>query len=264
MNVLIGKANYDLCTYDTRHLAGSEWLNPPKFDKIKKASELFKSKKRANYEKIYTILISRSDELRGDTKMSNERLAALLKISTRQVIRAIKFLEKNRLIAVLKKCYNANGVYKTVRVIRVWLTYYKNGCNPCYEKVFKNDIRPGKFRELAATKSVPLKFRVWRDFTVYDRVKKERVVMKKEYDFSWFSLLKDGFISYTMSLNITRLEEIGKDNSMRKNVYNILGYNKDFLVYRNTGMKKSDRYKQNTSVKEESERLRRHNASWWG
>lgn len=256
----IGTANFNISNYDDRHIKASSWENPPRFDKLVKVKDIFKNKKHKNYEKLYTILLARSDELNGDTKVSNEKIAKILKISTRQVIRCIQFLEKNNLIASVKKRYNFNGIYKTVRIIRVWLIYYRHKCRPVYNNIFKNDIRPGKERDEAISRKIPLKFRVYKSF-----VPNKPCKFKKDFtpmyaiDYSWFNLLREGYINHSMSIVITQLETIASDNYGRRKVYDIMGYNKDFLLYKNTGIKKSDRYTKKTTVKEEINFNRRQN-----
>jgi hypothetical protein len=257
------KAIFDISHYDDRHIKRSDWENPPNFSNLKKAKDVFKTKKHINYQKLYTLLIARSNELKGDTKVSNENVAKILKISVRQVIRCFQFLEKHRLISSIKKCYNFNGKYKTVRIIRVWLTYYKHKCRPTYEKVFKNDIRPGKEKDEQISRKIPLKFRVWGNFVPKApcKFKKEFVPMKK-MDYSWLNLTKQGYINNDMNIAINQIETIASDVNMRKNIYSIVGYNKDFLIYKNTGIKKSDKYKKNFSVKEETKFLKQKFEHW--
>lgn len=252
--IKIGKANFNVSAYDDRHLQNSSFINPPRFDKLTKVKTIFKNKKHNNYEKLYTILLARSDELNGDTKVSNEKIAKILKISTRQVVRCFNFLEKHKLIASIKKRYNFNGSYKTIRIIRVWVTYYKNRCRPLYNNVFKNDIRPGKEKDAIISHKIPLKFRVYKKFVPKKpcRFKKQFISMDA-MDYSWLNLLKSGYINHSMSIVITQLETIASNNYDRRHVYDIMGYNKDFIFYKKTGIKKSELYNKNTTVKKESE-----------
>lgn len=269
--ISIGKATYDISQYDNRHVLDSKWSNPPNFDKIKKAKDLFKNKKHNNYEKIYTILIARSNELRGDTKVSNELLARQLGISTRQVIRSIQYLEKNGVISSIKKCYKFGSKYKTVRIIRVWVTYYKHKCRPLYDNVFKTDIRPGKEWEEKIARKIPLKFRVWKGFVPKKPCKKKKdFVYLKAADYSWTNLLMQGYINHEMSIIITQLETLGSDNETRKKLYPIIGYNRDFLIFKNTGIKKSQKFKKDLTVKKEINTIKekiddiKKNMDFWG
>lgn len=225
----IGKSDFSSTKYDNRHLKGSNWFTPPKLHELKLSEKIFKNKKYKNAKKIYSILIARSSELNGDTKIYNEKLASLTGLSVRQVIRIINFLEKNRLIATLKKVYRSDAGFKTCRFVRVWLSYYKSGCRPVETKVFKNDIRPYKELEEKITMKIPLKYRVWKEFVA----KSTGTVMKK-YDYSILSLTINKFIDQDMAFFLGNMQYIAQSNYMRKMEYNILGYSKEFLVYRNS------------------------------
>lgn len=257
------KAIFDISHYDERHILKSDIENPPDFDKIKKVKEVFKNKKHDKALKAYTILLARSDELRGDTKISNERLADLLELSVRQTIRCLKFLEKHRLIAVIKKTSKFGSKFKTIRIIRVWLTYYKNLCRPIYDNIFKNDIRPGKIRDAEISRKIPLKYKIWKGFVPKTPCKiTKKLVYLEAVDYSWFNLYQKGYINEDMHIIISQLTEISSDNDMRKNVYKVMGYSKDFLVYKNTGIKRSDNYRANTTVKEELKIIKDNIDSW--
>jgi transcription initiation factor IIE alpha subunit len=227
--IQIGKADFSSTKYDSRHLKGSSWFTPPKLHELKLSQKIFKNKKYKNAKKIYSILIARSSELGGDTKIYNEKLALLTGLSVRQVIRIINFLEKQKLISVLKKVYRSDTGFKTCRVVRVWLSYYRSGCKPAETKVFKNDIRPHKELEEKITMKVPLKYRVWREFVA----QKTGTVMKK-YDYSILNLTINRFIDQDMAFFLGNMEYIAQSNYMRKMEYNILGYSKEFLVYKNS------------------------------
>ena len=53
------------------------------------------------------------------------------------------------------------------------------------------------------------------------------------YDYGWLSLTINGFVDSSMATYVANMEYVAQDNNMRKMEYSILGYSKDFLIYKN-------------------------------
>jgi hypothetical protein len=229
--VTIGKANYR-SNSDNLHI--SNWSNPPSIEELTRLKTLFDSRYRVNYQKIYALLCVRAGLIGGDTKLTNEIIAKELNITIRTVTNAIAFLIKHNLIAVLYKKFSSpkNGV-KTVRMIRVWLAFYKGGCIPTNGGYFTSDIRPLESSENFKS-LIPLENRLHRPMTVIDKFTKESKTLNPKL-LTWRDMAINGIIKGKMLDMIEEHQTYCDTQQGHSANYAIYGYKPIYIFNRNRG-----------------------------
>ena len=229
--ITIGKAIY---RRDSDNLQDSAWKNPPSLEELSKLKTIFDSRYRKNYEKIYALLSVRAGLIGGDTKLTNEIIANELKVTIRTVTNAIAFLIKHNLIAVLyKKVSSQKGGVKTIRMIRVWLAFYKNGCKPTNGGYFTSDIRPLESADEYKDR-IPLKDRLTKRIQVFNRFKGEQETLESKTG-TWWALWRNGIISSKMLNTIEEHQSYTDTQQGHSANYALYGYKPIYIFNRNRG-----------------------------
>lgn len=120
--------------YKVDNSKNEKFTNPPSAGKIPLITEAYPTEKHKNHRKVYGILLARSLQNNGLTKINNNRIAQILDISGRQVTNIIADLEKKGFIAChvvtkpsVKKFDGRKRGCTSDRLIKVWLGLALNG-----------------------------------------------------------------------------------------------------------------------------------------
>lgn len=170
----------------------------PAPNKMPSIEKILKGKKNEKTKQIYYLLLFRSIQNNGDTKISNERLAQIVGQSKRSVIRHINKLKKLNLLITHTKLHrihrdDGNFDWRTERIFTVWLGLAANGYRQITSDYvrFSNDIRQDLTK---AIRKVPMKWRI-REEKVYFNKKLNKFFEVKPIRYTLHDAAEDGTIS---------------------------------------------------------------------
>lgn len=198
------------------------WFNPPLSpQEIPKISQVFKNKKHYRAKMLYSLLLARSYELGGITKISEVKVAELLQITTRQARNLTKFLIKNKLIVTLNQKLWSGNVVKTSRIFMVWLSLFTKQCKTAGPRQAGLRCDPRVYCEewKNAIYQIPRKYKIGKPEYGINRI----IVIPVMYD--WDMALADGLIDLEMYTQISKLTQADESGYGRQ-VIGLMGRTK--------------------------------------